>query len=315
MESVLSKIGIAMEKIIEVSGLKKSYGPVEAVRGISFYVERGSFFAFLGPNGAGKSTTINMINTLLAPDAGEVIIGGYTLGRDDVQIRSLMSTVFQEPVLDDLLTVRENLLTRGSFYYSDRKTLGKAVEGAAHTAGTTDYLSRRYGKLSGGQKRRSDIARALVNIPRILILDEPTTGLDPQTRQNIWQVLENLRKEQDLTIFLTTHYMEEAAQADYVVIIDQGIITAQGPPFQLKEAYSQDHLILHTDDPGQVQDFLAARGLASVVKDDRVSLVLEDTLEALPILEGLTGKIRGFQVIEGDMNDAFLNITGRGLRE
>ena len=190
-----------MEKIIEVSGLRKSYGPVEAVKGISFYVEKGSFFAFLGPNGAGKSTTINMINTLLAPDAGEVIIGGHVLGKEDDQIRSLMSTVFQGPVMDELLTVRENLVTRGSFYYSDRKTLKKAVDEAAKSAGTTDYLSRPYGRLSGGQKRRSDIARALVNIPRILILDEATTGLDPQTRQNIWQVLEDLRKEQDLTAF------------------------------------------------------------------------------------------------------------------
>lgn len=304
-----------MEKIIEVSGLKKSYGPVEAVKGISFYVERGSFFAFLGPNGAGKSTTINIINTLLAADEGQVTIGGHVLGKEDDQIRALMSTVFQESVLDDLLTVRENLLTRGSFYYSDKESLKKAVDEAAHSAGTSDYLSRRYGKLSGGQKRRSDIARALVNIPRILILDEPTTGLDPQTRQNIWQVLEDLRKEQDLTIFLTTHYMEEAAKADYVVIIDEGIIAAAGTPFQLKEAYSQDQLILHTDEPSQVRDLLADWGLASEVKNDRVTLLLEDTLQALPILEKLKDKIKGFQVIEGDMNDAFLNITGRGLRE
>ncbi|HZK42139.1 MAG TPA: ABC transporter ATP-binding protein [Clostridia bacterium] len=304
-----------MEKIIEVSGLKKSYGPVEAVKGISFYVERGSFFAFLGPNGAGKSTTINIINTLLAADEGQVIIGGHVLGKEDDQIRALMSTVFQESVLDDLLTVRENLLTRGSFYYSDKESLRKAVDKAAHSAGTSDYLSRRYGRLSGGQKRRSDIARALVNIPRILILDEPTTGLDPQTRQNIWQVLEDLRKEQDLTIFLTTHYMEEAAKADYVVIIDEGIIAAEGTPFQLKEAYSQDQLILHTDEPAQVRDLLAAWGLASEVKNDRITLLLEDTLQALPILAELSDRIKGFQVIEGDMNDAFLNITGRGLRE
>ncbi len=304
-----------MEKMIEVSGLKKSFGPVEAVKGISFFVERGSFFAFLGPNGAGKSTTINMINTLLAPDAGEVIIGGHILGRENERIRSLMSTVFQESVLDDLLTVRENLLTRGSFYYSDKKTLRRAVDEAAHSAGTRGYLSRRYGKLSGGQKRRSDIARALVNIPRILILDEPTTGLDPQTRQNIWQVLEDLRKKQDLTIFLTTHYMEEAAKADYVVIVDEGVITARGTPSQLKEQYSQDHLVLQTDEPVEVQGFLAALGLSSEIKDDRVTLVLDNTLQALPILEQLTGKIKGFQVIEGDMNDAFLNITGKGLRE
>ena len=177
-----------MEKVITVAGLKKFYGPVEAVKNIDFYVSRGSLFAFLGPNGAGKTTTINILGTLLKPDEGEVIIGGYTLGREDDKIRSIIGMVFQDHLLDDELTVRENMTIRGSFYHSDKKKLRAAVDYAAQITGVTAYQNRHYGELSGGQKRRSDIARALVNTPKILFLDEPTTGLDPQTRQNVWKL-------------------------------------------------------------------------------------------------------------------------------
>jgi multidrug/hemolysin transport system ATP-binding protein len=304
-----------MEKIIEVSGLKKSYGPVEAVKGIDFYVEKGSLFAFLGPNGAGKSTTINMIGTLLKPDEGEVIIDGYTLGKDDAKIRSIVGTVFQDHVLDDLLTVKENMLIRGSFYYSNKKDLKAAVDYAAKFTGVTGYLNRPYGKLSGGQKRRSDIARALVHTPKILILDEPTTGLDPQTRQNVWEAIEHLRKEKNMTIFLTTHYMEEAAKADYVVVIDNGIISAKGTPAQLKEQYSTDHMILHTDYIEDVTDLLKPFELPFEVQGDTITVRLEATMQALPLLEQCKDRIRGFQVIEGNMDDAFINITGKEMRE
>jgi multidrug/hemolysin transport system ATP-binding protein len=304
-----------MEKIIEVSGLKKSYGPVEAVKGIDFYVEKGSLFAFLGPNGAGKSTTINIISTLLMPDEGEVIIDGYALGRDDARIRSIVGTVFQEHVLDDLLTVKENMLVRGSFYYSSKQELKAAVEYAASITGVTDYLNRPYEKLSGGQKRRSDIARALVHTPKILILDEPTTGLDPQTRQNVWEAIEHLRKEKNMTIFLTTHYMEEAAKADYVVVIDNGIISAKGTPAQLKEQYSTDHMILHTDFIEEVLGLLEPFGLPFEVQGDTIAVRLETTMQALPLLEKCKDRIRGFQVVEGSMDDAFINITGKEMRE
>lgn len=304
-----------MEKIIEVSGLKKSYGQVEAVKGIDFYVEKGSLFAFLGPNGAGKSTTINIICTLLKPDEGEVIIDGYLLGRDDDKIRSVVGTVFQDHVLDDLLTVRENLIVRGSFYYSNKKDLLAAVDNSAKNSGVTGYLNRPYEKLSGGQKRRADIARALVHTPKILILDEPTTGLDPQTRQNVWEAIENLRKENNTTIFLTTHYMEEAAKADYVVVIDNGIIAAKGTPAQLKEQYSTDHMILHTDHIDDVVELLKPFGLSYKAKGDTITVKLDSTLQALPILDKCRDRIRGFQVIEGSMDDAFINITGKEIRE
>lgn len=304
-----------MEKIIEVSGLKKSYGPIEAVRGIDFYVERGSLFAFLGPNGAGKSTTINIIDTLLKSDGGEVIIDGYKLGRDDAKIRSLIGTVFQEHVLDDLLTVRENILVRGSFYHSGKRELYAAVDYAAEITGVMGYFNRPYGKLSGGQRRRTDIARALVNKPKILILDEPTTGLDPQTRENVWEAIERLRSENDMTIFLTTHYMEEAGKSDYVVVIDDGVISAKGTPARLKEQYSSDYMILHTDHMDDIVDFLKTFGLPWEIKGDTITLKLKSTMEALPILERVGDSIRGFQVIEGDMDDAFINITGREMRE
>ncbi|MDD3841024.1 MAG: ABC transporter ATP-binding protein [Clostridia bacterium] len=304
-----------MEKIITVSGLKKSYGSVEAVKGIDFYVDRGSLFAFLGPNGAGKSTTINILGTLLKPDVGEVIIDGFTLGKEDDKIRSIIGMVFQDHVLDDLLTVRENMTTRGSFYHSDKKALRAAVDYAAQSTGVTSYQNRLYGKLSGGQRRRSDIARALVNTPKVLFLDEPTTGLDPQTRQNVWEAIEQLREEKNMTIFLTTHYMEEAARADYVIVIDDGIIAAKGTPAQLREQYSTDHLILHTDNTEQVAQILTVMGKTYEVKNDTITLQLESTMQALPLLEQCKDIIRGFQVIEGNMDDAFIQITGREIRE
>lgn len=304
-----------MEKIIEVLGLKKSYGSVEAVKGIDFYVEKGSLFAFLGPNGAGKTTTINILGTLLKPDEGRVIIDGHELGREDDRIRSVIGMVFQEHILDDLLTVKENLILRGSFYHSDKKALKAAVDYAARITDVASYLNRPYGKLSGGQKRRADIARALVNTPKVLFLDEPTTGLDPQTRQNVWEAIEQLRKEKNMTIFLTTHYMEEAARADYVVIIDNGLIAARGTPAQLKEQYSSDYLILHTDQVERVIQTLAAIGRPFEARNDTVTVSLESTMQALPVLEQCRDLIRGFQVAEGSMDDAFIQITGREIRE
>ena len=303
------------DRIIEISGLKKSYGAVQAIREIDFYVEEGSFFAFLGPNGAGKSTTINIIGTLLQPDEGEILLDGYTLGQEDDRIRSLVGTVFQDHILDDLLTVRENLMIRGSFYGYQKEDLAAAVGDAAESAGVTGYLDRPYGKLSGGQKRRADIARALVHAPKILILDEPTTGLDPQTRQSVWNAIAQLREEKNMTIFLTTHYMEEAEKADYVVVIDKGEIVAKGTPAQLKEQYSMDRLILHARDAGPVLDVLKPFDLPCEVRGDTVTVRLESTMQALPLLDRCRDRIQGFQVVEGNMDDAFIQITGKEIRE
>lgn len=301
-------------KIIEVKELKKSYGDVQAVKGISFYVNQGGLFAFLGPNGAGKSTTIDMLCTLLQADGGEVTIDGHVLGREDGKIRSGIGVVFQDSVLDPLLTVKENLYCRGSFYGLPADKLKQAVMNAAQYAGVTEFINRPYGKLSGGQRRRADIARALVNQPKILFLDEPTTGLDPQTRKNIWDTIQNLQKENNLTVFLTTHYMEEAASADYVIVIDKGEIAANGTPDELKSRYSSDVLKLSSDDPKAVTAMLDAENVKYEIRSGIIKINLENTLEAVPIVEKCKGCIKNVEILNGTMDDAFIGITGKEIR-
>ena len=302
-----------MEKIIEVKNLKKSYGSVQAVNGLEFYVEKGKLFAFLGPNGAGKSTTIDIICTLLKPDDGQAIIDGHKLGTDDDKIRQSIGVVFQYGVLDNLLTVKENMQTRGALY--GKKELDKRVNEAAKAAAVTDILDRRYGKLSGGQKRRADIARALVQSPKILFLDEPTTGLDPQTRKNVWQTIERL-KETGMTVFLTTHYLEEADSADYVIIIDNGEIAAKGTPVELKEKYSKDSLKLYCGkNIAEIKEFLKDKNIAFKESGNIVTVPLEKTKQAIPIIQELDEKAESFEVLHGTLLDAFIEITGKELRE
>lgn len=304
-----------MEHIIEVNKLKKHYGNVKAVDGISFYVEKGKMFAFLGPNGAGKSTTIDMICTFLKPDAGSAVVDGNILGNQDNAIRHVIGAVFQDNLLDALLTVRENLETRGSLYGIKGKALKEAVKKAAEASGVTEFLDRRYGKLSGGQRRRADIARALVNTPKILFLDEPTTGLDPQTRRNVWDTIKKLQEETGMTIFLTTHYMEEAAEADYVIIIDNGKISAKGTPSELKENYSSDNIIMTVGDKEKLIDTLSSLDLKYEQVANRVKINISDTMSALPVIEACKEYITGFEVLTGTMDDAFINITGKEIRE
>ncbi|TKC18019.1 ABC transporter ATP-binding protein [Robertmurraya kyonggiensis] len=304
-----------MNKIIEVSGLKKSYGSIEAVKGIDFYVEEGSLFAFLGPNGAGKSTTIDILSTLLEPNEGRLIIDGYEIGRDDSKIRSELGIVFQNNLQDDLLTVKENLQCRGSLYGLKGRELKTRMESAIDYTEVRGFLNQPYGKLSGGQRRRADIARALINQPKILILDEPTTGLDPQTRQRVWETIRDIQKETGMTVFLTTHYMEEAANADYVVVIDNGEIVAKGTPSQIKEEYSSDYLEIHGADIEKLSDILEQAGHEYEVRVDTLTVKLSSTLDALPILEQCKDDIIGFQVVKGTMDDAFITITGKELRE
>jgi multidrug/hemolysin transport system ATP-binding protein len=304
-----------MEKIIEVHGLKKNYGTVEAVKGIDFYVEAGKLFAFLGPNGAGKSTTINIVCTLLSRDAGSVVVDGHEVDKEDGKIRDEIGIVFQESVLDPLLTVRENLRTRGSFYHLEKTQLETAIQVAMETTDIVSLADRRFGTLSGGQRRRADIARALVNHPKILFLDEPTTGLDPQTRKNVWKTIEALQKEQGMTVFLTTHYMEEAASADYVVVIDDGLIAAKGTPAELKEKYSTDSLQIKPTDPSKVFRLLQDNGIVWKEISDLVIVELKQTIDALPILKLLEGCIASVQILNGTMDDAFIGITGKEIRE
>jgi multidrug/hemolysin transport system ATP-binding protein len=304
-----------MEKMIEVQGLIKSYGEVQAVRGLDFYVEKGKLFAFLGPNGAGKSTTIDILSTALKADQGSATINGYTLGKEDSKIRSSIGVVFQGHHLDDLLTVKENLITRGSFYGFRGAKLDDAVKRAAKDAEVTDYLNRPYGKLSGGQRRRADIARALVNRPQILFLDEPTTGLDAQTRRNVWDRINELQREKGMTIFLTTHYMEEAAGADYVIVIDHGEISAKGTPARLKEEYAHDQLRLWAEDLEPLRRTVQEMSLSFGEQADVITIPISSTLDALPIIERARDHISGFEVLQGTMDDAFIGITGKEMRQ
>lgn len=305
-----------MPNIIEVSNLHKSYGNVHAVKGLDFYVESGKVFAFLGPNGAGKSTTIDIICTLLKPDQGYIVVDGHVLGKDDNAIRAVIGTVFQDGLLDRLLTVHENLKIRGGFYGLKRRTLDKNIKNAAETTGIAELLKRPYGKLSGGQRRRCDIARALVHTPKILFLDEPTTGLDPQTRRSVWETIAALQKSTGMTVFFTTHYMEEAAVADYVIVIDDGVIAAKGTPSELKENYTTDRLVLLGADLQKVCPLLDEQNLKYEKKaGGQIFVPIPSTMMALPIVQQVAGHITGFEVTTGSMDDAFIAITGKEIRE
>ncbi len=303
-----------MDKMIEVDGLKKYYGDVKAVDGISFYVEKGRLFSFLGPNGAGKSTTIDILCTLAEFESGVCTVGGYDLRRDAEKIRRIIGIVFQDHMLDDLLTVRENLTVRAALYTSDKTQIRKAVDAASAAAELSEIIDRPYGKLSGGQRRRADIARALVQKPEILFLDEPTTGLDPQTRRTIWNMIKKLQAENGMTVFLTTHYMEEAAESDYVIVIDHGKIVAKGTPSELKTRYSSDILKLYASDAQGLEEALKKQGLHFTHAGSEYAVKLSETMAALPILESCKTHIAAFEVLQGTMDDAFIGITGRELR-
>lgn len=301
-----------MEPVIQVKDLKKYFGDVKAVDGISFQVEQGELFGFLGINGAGKSTTINMLCTLYPPTAGEVKICGFLVGRDDEEIRKRIGVVYQNNCLDDKLTVKENLLLRGSLYEKDRRKLTANIERICSVLDLEDVYNRRFSKLSGGQKRRCEIARALINAPQIMFLDEPTTGLDPATRKKVWESLEKLRREENMTIFLTTHYMEEAARASHIAIMDAGHLKEYGTPFSLKEKYAKDKLRLYSSSP-ELEEQLDRLQTIYKKKQDYFVIPVLESLAALPILESVRGLIDGFEMVQGSMDDVFLNVTGKTL--
>lgn len=302
-----------MNAIIKVDHLCKSYGTLPAVSDISFHVETGQLFSFLGPNGAGKSTTINILCTLLSHDSGNVTIDGHSLQQDSQAIRRNIGIVFQESVLDPLLTVRENLRIRGRFYTSDRRTISRSIDRVSAMAGLEEFIDRPFGRLSGGQRRRADIARALIHTPKLLFLDEPTTGLDPQTRRNIWDTIRHMQSDTGMTIFLTTHYMEEAAQSDYVVVMDHGQIAANGTPSQLRSRYSCDLLKLYAPDGMELEQRLTDAGIRHTRQAGEYTVKLDHTLSALPVLTLCQDSIQGFQVLQGSMDDAFLGIIGKEL--
>lgn len=296
-----------MSEIIQVKSLVKTYKSVEAIKGIDFSVKEGSFFAFLGENGAGKSTTINIIATLISKTSGDVIINQHFIDQEDNKIRNDIGVVFQGNMLDKHLTVKENILNRGSLYGMSKKKITEYMMQLSEKIDIKDILDRRYGKLSGGQKRRADIVRALINKPKILILDEPTTGLDPYSRQCVWEVIRQLNKEDKLTIFLTTHYMEEAATADYVVIMASGEIKASGSPEQLKMKYSSDRLILYMKDTDMDLSVLEKMGYCFQRDREMIRVLIDNSFEALNIIDQFRTNIESFEIHKGNMDDVFLN--------
>lgn len=294
------------ENIIEIEHLQKSFGDVHAVNDLSFRVKRGELFAFLGENGAGKSTTISILCGQLGKDGGKVRVDGADI--DDVPpfARGTLGVVFQQSVLDKPLSVRDNLESRAALYGITGEAFRARLNELSELLELRQLLNRPLGKLSGGQRRRIDIARALLHRPKLLVLDEPTTGLDPQTRKNIWQVVENLRRDEQLTVLLTTHYMEEAADADYVLILREGKAVAQGTPLELKNKYTGDFITLYNVSEQEVQ----ALQVAYTATGDAFRIAVPNTAAATDLITRHPQVFRDYEVVKGKMDDVFLAVTG-----
>ena len=299
-----------MEHIIEIERLNKSFGEVHAVNNLSFHVKRGELFAFLGVNGAGKSTTISILCGQLRRDSGDVRVCGKSIDGDVREMTRQLGVVFQNSVLDQMLTVRDNLESRAALYGITGAAFRERLGELAELLDFGNLLGRTVGRLSGGQRRRVDIARALLHRPQILILDEPTTGLDPQTRQLLWRVVQDLREREGMTVFLTTHYMEEAADADYVVILDSGKIAAEGTPLELKNRYSGDFITFY----GLSEAQIAALGKPFERIRDAVRVEVPDTGAATEWILRQPELFRDFEITKGKMDDVFLSVTGKKLQ-
>lgn len=298
-----------MQNIIEINNLDKSFQDVHAVNDLSLRVKEGELFAFLGVNGAGKSTTISIMCGMLAKDGGKVFIDGKDIDKDMREITKELGVVFQNTVLDAKLSVKDNLTSRAALYGITGKEAKQRIAHLAELLEFKDILNRTFGKLSGGQKRRVDVARALLNNPKILILDEPTTGLDPEARKALWSVVTSLRKNQNMTVFLTTHYMEEAADADYVVILDSGKISAEGTPLELKNNYTGDFVTIYNVD----EDKIKALGLPYENIRDAVRIAVKNTEEARDLIVKHPDLFTDFEITKGKMDDVFLAVTGKKL--
>lgn len=296
--------------MIKIKNVCKSYAEKRAVDDISFQVKKGELFAFLGVNGAGKSTTISMICGQKRADSGTILVGGYDVREHLHEIKNMIGVVFQESGLDEVLTARENLKSRAALYGITGRQFEQRLQELIHTFELEEFIDRPIRKLSGGQKRRVDIARALVHQPELLILDEPTTGLDPKTRMMIWKLIEQLRTE-GLTVFLTTHYMEEAAEASYVVIIDQGKIVADGTPYELKSMYAKDKLFVYGVSEAEIETL----GMAYKEIRDGYEIEITTPMLAVMLIQKYPAVFRDFELVKGRMDDVFLAITGKEQKE
>ena len=298
-----------MEPIIQINHLNKSFGNVKAVQDLSFRVKEGELFAFLGVNGAGKSTTINIMCGQLSKDSGSVVINAHDLDKDMNLIKSELGVVFQSSVLDSTLSVYDNLQSRAALYGITGKDFKIRLKELAKILDFENLLKRTVGKLSGGQRRRIDIARALFHKPKILILDEPTTGLDPQTRRILWNVVSDFRKNENMTVFLTTHYMEEATEADYVVIIDNGKISAEGTPLELKNIYTGDYITIY----GEQEENVKKLGMEYEKLRNGYRIFVPNTKVATNLIIQNPQLFYDYEITKGKMDDVFLAVTGKTL--
>lgn len=298
-----------MGAIIEIEHLKKSFKDVKAVDDLSFTVREGELFAFLGVNGAGKSTTISIICGQLRKDSGKVIVDGCDIDKDIDAPKKGLGVVFQTSGIDKQLSVYENLRSRAALYGIFGKNFDEKLKVLCELLDLGEILKRPVGKLSGGQSRRVDIARAIIHDPKILILDEPTTGLDPQTRKNIWNVIEKLRRERGVTVLLTTHYMEEAADADYVVIIDSGKISAKGTPLELKNRYTGDFITIY----GAAEEDIKKFGFTYEHIRDAVRIAVPNTAAATELIVKYPELFSDYEITKGKMDDVFIAVTGKKL--
>ena len=300
-----------MKNIIEIKNLKKHFKDTKAVDDISFSVKEGELFAFLGVNGAGKSTTINIMCGTLSRDSGEVMIDGCDINHNTSKITREIGVVFQSSVLDRTLSVYDNLEHRAALYGIVKDEFKKRIDELSTLLDFKGFIKKSVGKLSGGQRRRIDIARALIHNPKILILDEPTTGLDPQTRALLWQVIASLQKNDHLTVFLTTHYMEEAADAEHVIILDSGKIVAEGAPLELKNRYTGDYITLY----GVSEEVVNSLGAPYEKIRDGYRIFVKSTAEIAPLISAHPALFADYEVTKGNMDDVFLAVTGKKLTE
>ena len=302
---------IEKENIIEIKNLKKSYGEIKAVDGISFSVKKGSLFAFLGLNGAGKSTTINIICGDCNKDDGEIIIDGINIDHGLDKIKTKLGVVYQDSILDKQLTVKDNLELKAGLYGIKKIDFKNRINELNELLDIEKLLNRPIGKLSGGQRRRVDIARAIIHKPQILILDEPTTGLDPQTRRMVWNAIETLRKQDNITVFLTTHYMEEATDADKVVILDTGKIVAEGTPLQLKNQYTGDFIRIYNAKENDIKKLkIEYEKLPECFK-----VKVKNTQEATSLILKNPNLFKDYEITKGKLDDVFLEVTGKNLKQ
>ncbi len=304
-----------MKNIIEVRDFVKQYGNFTAVDHVSFTVEQGSLFAFLGPNGAGKSTTINTLCTIFDKTSGSLLIDGLDVTEDKDAVRSVIGVVFQEATLDNKMTVKENLQMHCHFYGVEKHLVEERINFVLHLVDLLEWKNAMVSSLSGGMKRRVEIARSLLHFPKVLFLDEPTTGLDPQTRANIWDYIIKLQKEKNITIFLTTHYMDEAEICDKVAVMDKGKIIAYDRPYALKQQYTKDKAYIKTQDPQGLEELLGRFDLEYKKKTGYYSIIVSNLENLMELISIHKPSITELEIKKGTLNDVFLEITGKDIRE